>query len=106
MVAHLLAHPGEELYARRAGVCPDLLVYFGGLHWRSVGLVGTGALHRLENDTGPDDANHAPDGLYILAADGVQAGRAPRRSLLDVAPTILSLLGEPVPTAMQGTALL
>ncbi|MFN8205152.1 MAG: alkaline phosphatase family protein [Solirubrobacteraceae bacterium] len=101
-----VAHPGEELYARRAGVCPDLLVYFGGLHWRSVGLVGTGALHRLDNDTGPDDANHAPDGLYILAADGVAPGRAPRRSLLDVAPTILALLGEPVPGAMQGTALL
>jgi predicted AlkP superfamily phosphohydrolase/phosphomutase len=87
-------------------VCPDLLVYFGGLHWRSIGLVGTGALHRRENDTGPDDANHAPDGLYVLAADGVVPGRGAQRSLLDVAPTILDLLGEPVPEAMQGSTLL
>jgi predicted AlkP superfamily phosphohydrolase/phosphomutase len=106
MPAPTVAHRGEELYPTRAGVCPDLLVYFGGLRWRSIGLVGTGALHRLDNDTGPDDANHAPDGLYVIAGAGVTPGPGPRRSLLDVAPTILELLGEPVPDAMQGTSLL
>ena len=69
-------------------------------------LVGTGALHRVENDTGPDDANHAPDGLYVLVADGVPVGRGAQRSLLDVAPTVLDALGEPVPAAMQGSSLL
>lgn len=101
-----VVHAPENLYAERAGVAPDLLVYFGGLHWRSIGLVGTGSLHRLENDTGPDDANHAPDGLYLLAGEGVPAGRTEPRSLLDVAPTVLTALGEPVPTAMQGTSML
>ena len=38
---------------------PDLFVYFGDLRWRSVGTVGTGQIHTFENDTGPDDANHA-----------------------------------------------
>ena len=41
---------------------PDLFVYFGNLRWRSVGTVGTGQIHTFENDTGPDDANHAQDG--------------------------------------------
>jgi predicted AlkP superfamily phosphohydrolase/phosphomutase len=97
-----IAHRPEDLYRRREGVPPDLVVYFGDLYWRSVGLVGTGTVHVLENDTGPDDANHAPEGLYLIAGDGIEAGPGEERSLLDVAPTLLSVLGEPVPAEMQG----
>ena len=46
-------------------------------------------IHVFENDTGPDDANHAQEGLYILAADGVDAGPGPQREIRDIAPTIL-----------------
>lgn len=100
-----VAHTPESLYRVRNGVAPDLLVYFGGLSWRSVGQVGTGALHVFENDTGPDDANHALEGLYLLAADGVPPGRGPERDIRDIAPTILTLLGEPVPPDMEGRSL-
>ena len=41
------------------GVAPDLLVYFDNLGWRSVGSFGHGDVYTFENDTGPDDANHA-----------------------------------------------
>jgi predicted AlkP superfamily phosphohydrolase/phosphomutase len=97
-----VAHRPEDLYEDQEGIPPDLLVYFGDLFWRSVGQVGTGSVHVLENDTGPDDANHAPDGLYLIAGNGVVPGRGEERSLLDVAPTLLSLLGEPVPAEMEG----
>lgn len=97
-----VAHRPQELYADPQGVVPDLLVYFGDLSWRSVGQVGTGTVHVFENDTGPDDANHAHEGLYILRAPGVEPGRGPERDLRDVAPTLLSLLGEPVPDEMEG----
>jgi predicted AlkP superfamily phosphohydrolase/phosphomutase len=100
-----VAYKPEELYAERNGVPPDLLVYFGDLFWRSIGLVGTNAVHMLENDTGPDDANHAPDGLYLLAAPGVEAGPGEERELRDIAPTLLTLLGEPVPADMEGRSL-
>jgi predicted AlkP superfamily phosphohydrolase/phosphomutase len=100
-----VAHRPEDLYPERRGIPPDLLVYFGDLYWRSVGQVGTGTLHVFENDTGPDDANHSFEGLYVLCADGVPAGRGPERDLRDVAPTILELLGEPVPAEMEGTSL-
>ena len=63
-----LAHRPEDLYPETRGIAPDLLVYFGDLDWRSVGQVGTGTIHVFENDTGPDDANHAPEGMYLLAA--------------------------------------
>ena len=101
-----VAHKPEELYEERNGIVPDLMVYFGDLFWRSVGQVGTGVVHVFENDTGPDDANHAHDGLYVLVAPGIEPGRTAGRGIADVAPTLLELLGEPVPAEMEGTSLL
>jgi predicted AlkP superfamily phosphohydrolase/phosphomutase len=100
-----VAYRPEELYSQQNGIPPDLLVYFGELAWRSIGQVGTGSVHVLENDTGPDDANHAPEGLYLLAAEGVEAGPGEERDLRDIAPTLLTLLGEPVPVDMEGRSL-
>lgn len=97
-----VANRPEDLYPERRGITPDLLIYFGDLYWRSVGQVGTGTVHVFENDTGPDDANHAHEGLYIVVADGVEPGRGPEHDLRDVAPTILRLLGESVPAEMEG----
>jgi predicted AlkP superfamily phosphohydrolase/phosphomutase len=97
----------EDVYEEVNGVAPDLLVYFDDLAWRAVGTVGgEDGVHTFENDTGPDDANHAQDGLLIMAGPGVEPGPAEGMSLLDVAPTVLELLGlEPLP-AMRGTSLL
>jgi predicted AlkP superfamily phosphohydrolase/phosphomutase len=94
--------PGD-LYHKINGVAPDLLVYFGGLRWRSVGTVGPGMIQTFENDTGPDDANHAEEGIYILSGPGLPAGREWHGGqLMDVAPTLLHLAGLPVPADMQG----
>ena len=98
-----IAHRPEDLYPVRNGVVPDLLVYFGDLSWRSIGLVGGGAVHVFENDTGSDDANHAHDGLYIIAGAGIPAGQGPEQQIQVVAPTLLQLLGEPVPPEMEGS---
>jgi predicted AlkP superfamily phosphohydrolase/phosphomutase len=97
----------EDVYDEVNGIAPDLLVYFDDLAWRAVGTVGGDeGVHTLENDTGPDDANHAQDGLLIMAGPGVEPGQAEGMSLLDVAPTVLELLGLEAPRAMRGTSLL
>jgi predicted AlkP superfamily phosphohydrolase/phosphomutase len=96
----------EDLYREQNGIPPDLLVYFGDLGWRSIGQVGTGSVHVFENDTGPDDANHAPDGVYIVSGNGVEAGEGEQRPIFDIAPTLLALLGEPVPAEMEGQSLI
>lgn len=57
----------ERIYRAVSGIPPDLIVYFGDLKWRSIGSVGWGAVHLHENDTGPDDANHALYGVFIAA---------------------------------------
>jgi predicted AlkP superfamily phosphohydrolase/phosphomutase len=97
----------EELYPEVNGVAPDLIVIFGDLLWRSVGTIGGDeGVHTFENDTGPDDANHAQQGLYVVAGPGVPAHGQHDAHLLDVAPTALELLGIAVPPEMRGTTLL
>jgi len=91
----------EAIYDTVNGVAPDLLAYFGGLAWRSVGKVG-GDLFWRGNDAGPDGANHDFPGIFILRAAGVRPRRVEGLSLFDVAPTVLSLLGLPVPPALRG----
>ncbi len=96
----------EELYDEVGGVAPDLIVLFGDLLWRSVGTIGGDeGIHTFENDTGPDDANHAQDGLLILVGPGVAPGPREGMHLLDVAPTVLELLELPVPASMRGRSL-
>ena len=98
-------HKPEDLYREVRGAAPpDLFVYFGNLRWRSVGTVGAGSIHTFENDTGPDDANHAQDGLLMLSGPGVPAlGPVEGMQLMDVSPTVLKLFGLDVPADMQGT---
>ncbi|MCY3946610.1 MAG: alkaline phosphatase family protein [Anaerolineaceae bacterium] len=96
----------REIYREVAGLAPDLLVYFGDLHWRAVGTLGHGSDWSIENDTGPDGANHAMEGLFVLrGARGRGQGEVQGRQLMDVAPTILKRLGVPRPPGMQGQVL-
>ncbi|MFQ5352021.1 MAG: hypothetical protein ACE5D3_02995, partial [Candidatus Binatia bacterium] len=91
------------------GVPPDLLVYFGDLGWRSVGSVGLGSIHTLDNDTGPDEANH--DWYGVIAIGGRSgavdsfAKRLGEVAIFDVAPTVLELMGVDVPVHMIGSSL-
>ena len=97
----------EDVYPEIKGVAPDLIVHFGDLYWRAVGTVGGDeGPHTFDNDTGPDDANHAQHGMFILRAPGVEPGLREGAHLLDIAPTVLEMLGQPVPPAMRGASLL
>jgi predicted AlkP superfamily phosphohydrolase/phosphomutase len=94
----------SDIYRQVNGPAPDLIVYFGDLFWRAVGSLGYDGWITFENDTGPDDCNHAQNGMFILY-DPRRAGRSQQvhgAQLMDIAPTILSLLGQPVPGDMQG----
>jgi predicted AlkP superfamily phosphohydrolase/phosphomutase len=98
-----VAYKPEEIYKTVNNIAPDLIVYMGNLKWRSVGSLGFNRIHTFENDTGPDDANHAQEGLYIYYDPRLQGqGEAPKQHLMDVAPTILELMGVSAPAEMQG----
>ena len=97
----------QDIYQKVRGRAPDLIVYFDDLAWRSVGSVGINALHTVGNDTGPDDANHAPFGLMIFydpqapRAGQVMAGA----QLYDILPTLLHRYGIEAPPGLRGRVL-
>ena len=96
----------EEVYRECRGIPPDLIVYLGDLDWRSAGTVGNGSVHLFENDTGPDDANHAPEGIFIWHNRGKPASRSTERvSIYDVAPSILDFYSIAAPADMIGRPL-
>jgi len=100
----------EQLYREVNGVAPDLIVYFGDLNWRSVGSVGLKSVLTHENDTGPDDANHDYNGIFILDRRGerpaARRGRVEGLTLYDVAPTVLKMFGLTPSPEMIGRSIL
>lgn len=94
----------QKLYRECNGIPPDLIVIFGDLYWRSVGSVGYNSIYTFENDTGPDDANHAQHGIFIMNSLGDNNGgrRLSNLHITDIAPSILNKFNIEVPKDMSG----
>ncbi len=92
----------QEIYRECNNIAPDLIVYFGDLCWRSVGSVGYNSIYTYENDTGPDDCNHAEMGMFIIKGNRHMHGLHRTKSIYDIAPTVLKEFGIDIPDAMQG----
>ncbi len=92
----------EEVYRECRNIAPDLIVYFGDLFWRSVGSVGYNSIYTDENDTGPDDCNHAEMGMFIFKDRKQTDGHVSTKSIYDIAPTVLNEFGIDIPDAMRG----
>jgi predicted AlkP superfamily phosphohydrolase/phosphomutase len=97
----------QEIYQKVRGRAPDLIVYFDDLAWRSVGSVGLNSLYTVENDTGPDDANHAPFGLMIFhdPRQPQQGQVLTGAQLYDIVPTVLHRYGLTPPAGLRGKVL-
>ena len=96
----------DEIYQNVRNVAPDLIVHFGDLYWRSIGGVGYPGFYIQENDTGPDDCNHAQFGSFILASsNNPLSGKVTGTHILDISPTLLELGGYDIPNTMQGKSI-
>ncbi len=101
----------SEVYPRVRRIAPDLIVYVGDLRWRALATLGLGqGLFTSDNDTGPDHANHAEHGIFILHGSGHDPGFRADLSIYDVAPTMGAVLGleagpghrgRPIPAAFE-----
>lgn len=94
-------HRPEDLYGEINGIPPDLIALFGDLHWRSVGSVGHDTVWTRQNDTGPDGANHAPDGVLVAANVPDLQGQLGRPRLSQLASTCLRLRDQPLPEGVD-----
>lgn len=97
----------EDRYHTVNGVAPDLMIYFGDLHWRSVGTLGHGSFTTLENDTGPDDCNHGQMGIAIYhdPRNKKRTGTIRDAQLMDMTPTLLETFGLDTPANVHGMPL-
>lgn len=96
----------QELYTGpHAGRAPDLI--FVPRDW-SRQPFGTHefASHRWLEPCRDRSGTHRLDGLLLLWGPGIRRGvQVERAAIVDVAPTVLALLGVPIPTGMDGRVL-
>jgi predicted AlkP superfamily phosphohydrolase/phosphomutase len=97
----------DELYqGPHARLAPDLTVVLTDWRYRTIGLHDFTTNRMIVPAFGPT-GDHRLDGILIGAGPAFRAGAKPMKaSLLDVAPTVLHLLGLGVPTDMDGRVLM
>ncbi|MEA3399995.1 MAG: alkaline phosphatase family protein [Armatimonadota bacterium] len=85
---------------------PDLLIYLDDLNWRLGQEVGNQTLHTFDTEIGPDDSVHDYLGVIAGRLPGTRQLDVTGAHIMDVAPTVLDILGEPIPEHMEGRSLL
>jgi len=86
---------------------PDLFIYFDQCRYNISEMMGYDSIYSYDTGKGSDDGGHGRTGFFVMAGPGIPAiGEVKKMTLLDVAPTILSLMGLPVPEDMEGKSLL
>ncbi|MDR3632826.1 MAG: alkaline phosphatase family protein [Isosphaeraceae bacterium] len=96
----------DELYeGPHAHLAPDLTVVLGDWKYRTIGLHDFTTNRVISPAFGPT-GDHRLDGVLIATGPAIRAGGRPSGArLLDIAPTVLHLLGVPVPGDMDGRVL-
>jgi len=84
-------------------IAPDSIIYFDNLQYGcNSTLIGNETLWSLQTAKGSDDAGHSRQGIFIMKSDNAKDKNIGEINALDVAPTILSLLGLDIPKDMNG----
>jgi predicted AlkP superfamily phosphohydrolase/phosphomutase len=95
----------EELYhGDRVALAPDLILHTDRSKYVSFGHADFGSNRILEPSIG-QTGHHTMDGIVVLHGPGVKANEAIRGDIIDIAPTVLYVLGLPVPSIMDGKVL-
>jgi predicted AlkP superfamily phosphohydrolase/phosphomutase len=99
-------YEAEELYSGpHAHLAPDLTVVLRDWRYRTIGLHDFTTNRLISPAFGPT-GDHRMEGVLIAAGPPFRTGSAPENAdLLDIAPTVLHLLGVPVPDDMDGRVL-
>ena len=106
-------HRREDLFeGPELDKVPDLLVEFDEYAWLGKGNLKSRSdtlWDHIEIEPGSEHSyvgSHRHEGLVVLAGPSVQPGVRLSAGIQDVAPTLLYLLEEPVPTELEGRVLL
>jgi len=96
----------EELYSGpQAHLAPDLTVVLEDWRYRTIGLHDFTTNKLISPAFGPT-GDHRMEGMIVASGPAFRTGATPQgANLLDIAPTVLHLLGVPVPSDMDGRVL-
>lgn len=96
----------DELYAGpHAHLAPDLTVVLHDWRYRTIGLHDFTTNRLISPAFGPT-GDHRMEGMIVASGPPFRTGAAPQgATLLDIAPTVLHLLGVPIPSDMDGRVL-
>ncbi|QEH32057.1 Type I phosphodiesterase / nucleotide pyrophosphatase [Aquisphaera giovannonii] len=99
-------YESEELYdGPHAHLAPDLTVVLRDWKYRTIGLHDFTTNKVISPAFGPT-GDHRMEGIFIGSGPAFRPGAAPSGAdLLDIAPTVLRLLGVPIPADMDGRVL-
>jgi predicted AlkP superfamily phosphohydrolase/phosphomutase len=94
----------EEIYCGPfLSDAPDLVLAMDDHRTEVMAEIGSGCLFNLNPVR---SGTHTPEGLFIAKGPGIVAGRVHGAGLMDIAPTVLHLMGVPVPEETDGQVLL
>lgn len=86
-------------------LAPDLTVVLGDWRYRTIGLYDF-TTHKVISPAFGPTGDHRMDGVFVAAGPPFRPGAKPEgATLLDIAPTILRLLGVPLPDDLDGRVL-
>ena len=96
----------EELYnGPQAHLAPDLTVVLEDWRYRTIGLHDFTTNKLISPAFGPT-GDHRMEGMIVASGPGFRQGATPQgANLLDIAPTVLHLMGVPVPADMDARVL-
>jgi predicted AlkP superfamily phosphohydrolase/phosphomutase len=105
-----IARPGQVFEGERVDWLPDLIIQWNNLPCIDMRAAVSPRYGRIDWPTpgqNPEgrSGNHQPQGLLIAAGPGIKSGNIEGAHILDLAPTMLRLLGQPIPDYMEGKAL-
>jgi len=97
---------GEQVYARKRELnLPDLVLVPADGFFPRCKLTRAKPVRLAQHEVG---GTHRSEGIYALEGPGIAPtpGLGPRARLVDIAPTLLAVLGQPVPQSMTGKPML
>jgi len=100
-VVHRVARGHQVYNGPRVELAPDLMIAEGDTRYMfNFNLYRT---KQVFEPTSWRSGNHEPEGLVLACGPGIARGRRIKRAeLIDLCPTALHMLGEPVPDDMDG----
>ena len=97
----------DELYhGPHTHLAPDLTIVLGDWRYRTIGLHDF-TTHRLISPAFGPTGDHRMDGMIVASGSAFRMGASldADANLLDIAPTILHILGVPIPADIDGRVL-